>query len=196
MLKNTLKELADTFETHLSNYYWVVAKNEEFLELTADSLAVLLERDDLNADEESVFNSLRRWVSLDQAARTQHLPSLLPKVRLGCLQLTFLQEKEQFLALACQGDKGARDFLKEVKAYFADPTRCQERPPFAVPRNNEVIIAICGERRALECYNPRTDTWTTLNTLKNTLAPGGRSRRTDFWSYGARNRYGHYQVSK
>eukprot|EP01052_Picozoa_sp_SAG31_P020465 SAG31_NODE_1540_length_7954_cov_3.521961_5_plen_150_part_00 len=64
---------------------------EKFVDLVADggyiyradapSLALLIEQDELNADEELVFAAVVRWVKHDLPTRRQDLDVLLPLIR-------------------------------------------------------------------------------------------------------------------
>ena len=56
------------------------------LQLTADDLAALLSRDDLNvADERTVFRAAVAWLRHDVAGRRRHAAQLLSHVRLPLL---------------------------------------------------------------------------------------------------------------
>merc|ERR1719391_1191639 len=56
-----IKELEDQFMSFLTYHFAVVVRGEEFMELTDENLNLLLKREDLNADEETVLRSLMAW---------------------------------------------------------------------------------------------------------------------------------------
>ena len=72
--------------------YNQVQKTEEFLELTPQNIHTLLERNDIIADEETVFQSLISWIKYEKDSRKRYLPDLLQCVRLGCVRPVFFKK--------------------------------------------------------------------------------------------------------
>uniref|UniRef100_A0AAZ1XMU9 BACK domain-containing protein n=1 Tax=Oreochromis aureus TaxID=47969 RepID=A0AAZ1XMU9_OREAU len=65
----------------------------EFLQLTVEEVADILDREDLNVQlETTVYEALIKWISHVPAEREQHLTALLSKVRLGLMTLDYLTD--------------------------------------------------------------------------------------------------------
>lgn len=83
-----------SFRFLMQNYCSVYPTSNEFLQLTVDDLAEILNQDELNVkNEEMVFDSLVRWVDYDPDRRRLCIPNLLPSVRLGLLSTQYVVEK-------------------------------------------------------------------------------------------------------
>ena len=135
-----------------------------------------MERNDINADEETVFQSLMEWINSDED-RQGHLPNLLQLVRLGCLDKEFFEEQVQKNALIQEGCKGSKilcNFVHRVQAYFNSPRL--EKPDFAKPRSTEDVILVIGggsngnDLASMESYDLRANKWCTSN-LEDPLGP-------------------------
>jgi len=76
-----------TYSNHIITIIkFQVYKNQEFLSLDADQLGLLLKSDDLNVtSEESVFDSVMKWVLHDRPNRENNLRQLLELVKLPLL---------------------------------------------------------------------------------------------------------------
>ncbi|XP_016895324.1 kelch-like protein 6 isoform X2 [Cynoglossus semilaevis] len=86
-----LKTLAEDYIT--SNFNQVV-QLQDFLELPAGSMEIVLQRDNLDMkSEESVFEALMLWVRARQDERYPLLPKLLAHVRLPLLDPAYFVEK-------------------------------------------------------------------------------------------------------
>lgn len=77
------KELLKYTQTFVANkFVHIVNNSDEFLQLDADFLLILIRRDDLNVwSEEQVFNALVKWVQHDAESRKCHVPELLASIR-------------------------------------------------------------------------------------------------------------------
>ena len=112
-------DLEERFQDFAAYHYSQVQKAEEFYELTPENLQSLLGRNDINADEETVFLSLMEWVKFDKDNRHGHLPNLLQLVRLGCLDKEFFEEhvqKNSMIQEGCKGSKGLTNLMQRVGA--------------------------------------------------------------------------------
>lgn len=70
----------------LHHFEEVSQVSEEFLDLSAEELAHIIEKDELNVRrEEAVFEAVLRWIAHDPQNRRQHIACLLSKV--GAAQL-------------------------------------------------------------------------------------------------------------
>ena len=74
-----IKELEDQLMCYLAYHYAAIIKEEEFTELTVDNISIILGRKDLNADEETVYQSLMKWIDPDKPQRSIQLPKLIQK---------------------------------------------------------------------------------------------------------------------
>lgn len=74
--------------------YAVVVRDQDFLQLGASELGVLITSDALNVEyEEQVFESLMDWVKHDETNRLKHVPELLQCIRFRLIPLDYFKEK-------------------------------------------------------------------------------------------------------
>ena len=95
-----IKDLDEKFIEYAAYHYNQVQKTEEFAELSPENVQILLKRNDVNANENKVFQSLMNWINFDDDNRQVFLPKLCQaKINRGCnlsywrpdLKLRFLQ---------------------------------------------------------------------------------------------------------
>ena len=138
-----------------------------------------MERNDINADEETVFQSLMEWVNFDKDTRQGHFPNLLQLVRLGCLDKEFFEEhvkKNSMVQEGCKGSKSLNNFVQRVEAYLNSPRL--QKPGFAKPRTTEDVILVIGgfslanrnDLASIESYDMQAHKWCT-STLEDPLGP-------------------------
>ena len=144
-----IQDLEEKFLDFEAYHYNHVQTTEEFLELTPDNLQTVLERNDINADEKTIFQSLMKWIYFKKDSRQGHLSKLLQFVRLGCLGKDFFKEHIQQNSMiedGCKDNKGLDLFIQSVAAYFREPGLNQ--PDFAKPRlSADTILVIGGDDR-------------------------------------------------
>ncbi|XP_071374471.1 kelch-like protein 6 [Centroberyx affinis] len=91
---HALPALRTRAQDYIVSEFSQVVQQEEFLELPADALESVLQRDDLDVTcEECVFEALMRWVRAQQHERCPLLARLLSHVRLPLLEPAFFVEK-------------------------------------------------------------------------------------------------------
>ncbi|KAM8727484.1 kelch-like protein 40a [Acanthopagrus schlegelii] len=74
--------------------YQVVVRDQDFLQLGASELGILITSDALNVErEEVVFESLMDWVRHDETNRLKDLPELLHCVRFRLIPVDYFKEK-------------------------------------------------------------------------------------------------------
>ncbi|XP_053320281.1 kelch-like protein 10 isoform X1 [Spea bombifrons] len=74
----------------LHNFENIFKTSEEFLELSVMKLSYMIERDELNINKENVvFEAILKWIDHDPEKRNQYISVLLPKVRLGLIQIAY-----------------------------------------------------------------------------------------------------------
>lgn len=101
--------------SYTSQHFMQVIKNQEFLQLTTDQLANLLESDDLNVpSEQHIFHALMSWIRFEPN-REKQIAKLLSLVKLPLLEpaVSFIKLKAAldrfvFLPLVYSGFRGAR----------------------------------------------------------------------------------------
>lgn len=91
---HALLALATKVQDYIASQFSQVVQMQDFLEVPAESLQAVLQRDDLNTKcEELVFQSLMRWVRARQEERYPLLARLLSHVRLPLLEPAYFVEK-------------------------------------------------------------------------------------------------------
>lgn len=74
--------------------YPVVVRDQDFLQLGASELGILITSDALNVEcEEQVFESLMDWVKHDETNRLKHVPELLQCIRFRLIPLDYFKDK-------------------------------------------------------------------------------------------------------
>lgn len=91
---HVLTSLKTGAQDYIVSKFSQVVQQRDFLELPADSLESVLQRDDLDANcEECVFEAVTRWVRARQDERCPLLARLLSHVRLPLLEPAYFVEK-------------------------------------------------------------------------------------------------------
>lgn len=91
---HALLALTIKVQDYITSQFSQVVQLQDFLEVPAESLEAVLQRDDLNAKcEELVFEALMRWVRARQEERYPLLVGLLSHVRLPLLEPAYFVEK-------------------------------------------------------------------------------------------------------
>ncbi|XP_019750997.1 kelch-like protein 6 isoform X3 [Hippocampus comes] len=87
----TLKTKA---QDYIVSHFSQVVRQQDFLDVAAESLEIILQRDDLDVRyEECVFEGLMRWVRAEQEERRHLLARLLSHVRLPLLEPAYFVDK-------------------------------------------------------------------------------------------------------
>uniref|UniRef100_A0AAX7VMX9 BTB domain-containing protein n=1 Tax=Astatotilapia calliptera TaxID=8154 RepID=A0AAX7VMX9_ASTCA len=169
---------AKAYHYIISNFEQVVLE-EEFLQLTVEELADILDRDDLNVQlETTVYEALTKWISHVPAERKQHLTALLPKVRLGLMTSDYL--KDNVLSSELVGANS--ECLSMISNAILDIHGLGSRPfmsglchPLVRPRlPHSILLAIGGwsggnPTNGIEAYDCRANRW--VNVTNNLEFP-------------------------
>lgn len=92
--RHALSALHSRAQDYITTQFSQVVQQQDFLELPAESLETVLQRDDLDVKcEECVFEALMRWVRARQDERYPLLARLLSHVRLPLLEPAYFVEK-------------------------------------------------------------------------------------------------------
>ncbi|KAM4579495.1 kelch-like protein 10 [Fundulus diaphanus] len=165
------QELRSKAFSYILKHFEEVVRCDEFLELSADELADIIEKDNLTVRKESeVYEAIVRWTSHALQEREAHFPALLAKVRLALLNIEYIRDNllpHPLVQIQCIS------LLSEVvvnKPLFR-PQLTGVCIPFGRPRlPNAILLAIGGwsgadPTNAIEAYDVRFDRWT--NVTKN-----------------------------
>ncbi|KAM9790404.1 kelch-like protein 40a [Syngnathus typhle] len=88
--------LALTAQEFICERYQLVIRDQDFLQLAATELALIISSDALNVQrEEQVFESLMGWVEHDEKQRLEELPELLHCIRFRLMPLDYFKKKVQ-----------------------------------------------------------------------------------------------------
>ncbi|KAM4652773.1 kelch repeat and BTB domain-containing protein 8 isoform 2-T2 [Discoglossus pictus] len=94
-------ELKDRSQDYIRKKFLLVAREQEFLQLTKDQLISILDSDDLDVDkEEYVYNSIICWFEGNRVTREADLPEIFAK----CIRMPLMEEH----------------FIEKIPPLFAD----------------------------------------------------------------------------
>ncbi|XP_015109611.1 kelch-like protein 5 [Diachasma alloeum] len=126
--------LLNVAHTYTTEHFMEVMKNQEFLLLSADDVAKLIESDDLNIpSEEIVFRALISWLEHDLEIRRKDASRLLGLVRLPLLSPVFIADNIDGNEIF-KDEKRAQELVMEALKYHLLPERrpllqtCRTRP--------------------------------------------------------------------
>ena len=151
---------SEYFRSHFTD----AIKNEEFLSLSGEDLALLLDSDNVNVrSEEDVYRAVVTWVGVGTDERVRHLPALIKVVRLPLLSTAFLTEQVESNPFVRRSLK-CRDFLDEAKNFHLMPEKFWhlEDRRFHPRKSTVGLLFAVGGRGAVgepfssvECYDFR-----------------------------------------
>uniref|UniRef100_A0A3P8ST07 Kelch like family member 10 n=1 Tax=Amphiprion percula TaxID=161767 RepID=A0A3P8ST07_AMPPE len=143
-----------------------VVSCEEFLQLSAQELADILDRDDLNVRwERCVFEAVMRWIDHEPEERQRHLAALLSKVRLALMTMDDIRITVLSNELV-QNNAECMTLVNDAIAILPNQHRYYNCP--ARPRLPNAILFATGGfsgddlTHVTEVYNVRTDDWITV----------------------------------
>ncbi|KAM4582551.1 kelch-like protein 10 [Fundulus diaphanus] len=163
---------------YILEHFEEVALCDEFLQLSAEELADIIETDNLIVKKESsVFEAILRWTSHAPKEREMHFTALLSKVRLGLLNPEYFREfvlpsmlvQDQSLLLLSAAT-GMTTQTLSCRLHLTDiwNTICRPRLPASI------LLAIggwsgCDPTIDIEAYDVRADCW--MNVTNNFELP-------------------------
>lgn len=127
---HVLTTLKTGAQDYITTQFSQLVQQQDFLELPAESLEAVLQRDDLDVKcEESVFEALMRWVRAQQEERYPLLARLLSHVRLPLLEPAYFVEKVESDELIRRCNE-AFPLLQEARTYhlYGSEVSTQGRP--------------------------------------------------------------------
>ncbi|XP_053171566.1 kelch-like protein 10 [Scomber japonicus] len=159
----------------LYHFLEVVNASKEFLDLSVQELAAIIENDHLNVRrEDKVFETILYWINHLPAQRRGYISELLPKVRLGFMTADYLQHnvidndlvKDSFECIPTIND--AVNAFLDIRAYGL--ANLDYSSPLIRPRLPPAILLATGGKdgstpvTSVQAYDLRADRWWTLST--------------------------------
>uniref|UniRef100_A0A8C4EHZ1 BTB domain-containing protein n=1 Tax=Dicentrarchus labrax TaxID=13489 RepID=A0A8C4EHZ1_DICLA len=158
----------------MNHFEDVAATSEEFLQLSAQELAKIIEKDQLNVKKEKrVFEAILRWISYVPEERSEYISLLLPNVRLALMSPEYIIDKVADNELVKASEECRPILLKTMEAMldirtrrFSDSSLCN---PLARPRlPPDFLFAVGGwsggsPTNDIEVYDVRADRWVNIS---------------------------------
>lgn len=151
-----LSELTAKIESFIHANFAIVAKTEEFMNLSKEDVEMWISRDEIHVSaEEDVFEIILAWIYFDKSERKKHFTELFRQVRLAYVSRDSLCSdlaKNDFV-------KQNQECLERVKHARLSPYKNCEHI-FLRPRKSleTPLIVVCAETYIL-CYFPRENRW-------------------------------------
>ncbi|NWW83591.1 KLH10 protein, partial [Climacteris rufus] len=154
----------------LHHFEEVSQVSEEFLDLSAEDLAHIIEKDELNVRrEEAVFEAVVRWIAHNPQNRRQHIPCLLGKVRLALLQSDYFMNNVKGHEYV-KDNVNCKDLIISALSEIYNLNSYGQNSsvntnPLTRPRLPYAILFAIGgwsgggATSAIETYDSRTDKW-------------------------------------
>uniref|UniRef100_A0A3B4VFJ4 Kelch like family member 10 n=2 Tax=Seriola dumerili TaxID=41447 RepID=A0A3B4VFJ4_SERDU len=157
----------------LRHFEEIVCVSQELLELSVQELVAIIENDHLNVKEENtVFETVLRWINHLPEQRQSLISVLLPKVRLGLMTLAYLQNTVMANAAVTSSVECVPIIDEAVTACILfranRPSKSDYRNLLTRPRlPPDILLATGGNdfnctMTNLEAYDARTNSWVTV----------------------------------
>ena len=173
--KNVLEiiELAETVsatslvsaaQTFIENNVEPVIQSDKFLNTSFQFMLNLVKNDNLNVNEELVYEAVMKWIKNDETNRSCYLTQLLAEIRLPMLSLEYLCENVQSQEMI-RSNLECRDLVDDALKYKIVPKRrCLLSNINSKSRGVGLIYSVGGfhDGTALdtvEIYDPLADKW-------------------------------------
>ncbi|KAM6259213.1 kelch-like protein 30 isoform 4-T4 [Spheniscus humboldti] len=172
-------EVSSKAWSFLQENFEAVSRQEEFLQLSKERLAVYLSNDQLQVQEEqSLAEAVLRWVRHDPGPRAQFLPELLELAHLISLPDQYLQNLLATEPLVRDSDVSKALVARSCAAGQSD-AGAQKNPPTPPQKLEEVLVVVGGRMleesededgglempaapRNFAFYNPKSRRWMAL----------------------------------
>ncbi|KAM8860656.1 kelch-like protein 10 [Synchiropus picturatus] len=160
--------------TYITTHFEELVSSEEFFQLTAEELTLVLERDELNVREENnVFEAILRWVDQNSEGQKPQLAKLLSKVRLALLPLDYISSTVITNDLVSSDPdslvmvKDATQTIRVIKTFR--PKVLAFRNLLGRPRLSTITLLACGMLMGsslyyIVSYDIRVDSWITVTS--------------------------------
>ncbi|XP_035248695.1 kelch-like protein 10 [Anguilla anguilla] len=153
----------------LHHFEEIAHASNEFLELSCAELHDIIDEDELNVRvEDTVFESIMRWIAHSPSERQHFISFLLPKVRMGLMNADYFMDNVKNDTLVKGREECNRIILEGMKALF-DFSMNRSQPNFSNSLSRPrlpfaVLLAIGGwsgsvPTNAIESYDARAGCW-------------------------------------
>ncbi|XP_012344511.1 kelch-like protein 5 isoform X2 [Apis florea] len=166
-------DLLDHAHAYTTKHFMEVTKNQEFLLLSANEVAKLLESEDLNVpSEEIIFHTLMTWLEYDPENRQKDASKLLSLVKLPLLSPAFIADNIESNEMF-KDQRVAQELVMEALKYHLLPER---RPLLqsgrTKPRKATVghMLAVGGMdankgATSIDAFSLRDNAWKSMATM-------------------------------
>uniref|UniRef100_A0A8C5G972 BACK domain-containing protein n=1 Tax=Gouania willdenowi TaxID=441366 RepID=A0A8C5G972_GOUWI len=150
---------------------------EEFLQLAEQELADILGQDDITVTQEStVYQSVLRWINHMPEERQGAISTLLPKVRLGLMDKSYITDNVLNNDVVKTNPESHLLVTDTLKVMSQPSLPCSEsginNTLFCRRLPNAVLLMFRLYSKTIEAFDYRTNSWITVHThpsLKNTM---------------------------
>ncbi|XP_045537241.1 ring canal kelch homolog [Papilio machaon] len=165
------RDLKDCAARYVHRHFVEVLETEEFLSLTAETLAQLLDSDRIMVpNEEVVLDAVIRWMQHNPEERQQHLGTLLEHVRLPLLGRDVLVARAAAEPLAGAGLRVKDLVIEALSFHLLRPERraaaaaaCARARPRQPPRAPKMLLVVGGQApkaiRSVEALQLEAGRW-------------------------------------
>ncbi|KPJ12814.1 Ring canal kelch-like [Papilio machaon] len=165
------RDLKDCAARYVHRHFVEVLETEEFLSLTAETLAQLLDSDRIMVpNEEVVLDAVIRWMQHNPGERQQHLGTLLEHVRLPLLGRDVLVARAAAEPLAGAGLRVKDLVIEALSFHLLRPERraaaaaaCARARPRQPPRAPKMLLVVGGQApkaiRSVEALQLEAGRW-------------------------------------
>uniref|UniRef100_A0A8C4E4J5 BTB domain-containing protein n=2 Tax=Dicentrarchus labrax TaxID=13489 RepID=A0A8C4E4J5_DICLA len=153
---------------YIIDHFEEVVSCEEFFNFSAQELADILGRDELNVKQETaVFEAIIHWIAHIPDERKEHIGVLFPKVRLALTNEDYIRMKvmsNELVKNSPECSNIAQDVLKNIN-FTNSRSLSGVCNPLARPRlPNAILLAVGGwsggdPTNGIEAYDIRADRW-------------------------------------
>ncbi|XP_071628490.1 kelch-like protein 5 [Temnothorax longispinosus] len=166
-------ELVEYAHAYTTEHFMEVTKNQEFLLLSANEVAKLLESEDLNVpSEETIFHALVTWLEHDPENRSKDASKLLGLVKLPLLSPAFIADNIESNEMF-KDQRMSQELVMEALKYHLLPDR---RPLLQTGRTKPrkatlgTLLAIGGnddneDATSIEAFSLRDNAWKSLAAM-------------------------------
>ncbi|XP_071629423.1 kelch-like protein 5 isoform X2 [Temnothorax longispinosus] len=159
-------ELLEYAHAYTTKHFMEVTKNQEFLLLSANEVAKLLESEDLNVpSEETIFHALVTWLEHDPENRSKDASKLLGLVKLPLLSPAFIADNIENNELF-KDQRMVQELVMEAFKYHLLPERIsllQTGRPKSRKATLGTLLAIGRVHAKEEAFSLRDNAWRSLD---------------------------------
>uniref|UniRef100_A0A8C5GJI9 BACK domain-containing protein n=1 Tax=Gouania willdenowi TaxID=441366 RepID=A0A8C5GJI9_GOUWI len=160
------------FRRHLQRPFSLpkeVSLCEEFLQLEVQELADILGQDDLTVTQEStVYQSVLRWINHMPEERQGAISTLLPKVRLGLMDKSYITDNVLNNDVVKTNPESHLLVYNTLKVMSQPSLLCSEsginNTLFCRRLPNAILLMFRFYSKTIEAFDYRTNSWITVHT--------------------------------